>query len=45
VPKNKTLAELKRNPKGVRLTDLLAILQAEGFTSLQQAIKFLEGGE
>jgi len=31
LPKSRTLADLKRNPKGVRLTDLLAILQAEGF--------------
>ena len=32
MPKNRTLADLKRNPKGVRLTDLIAILAVEGFT-------------
>lgn len=30
--KGKTLADLQRNPKAVRLTDLLAILEAAGFT-------------
>lgn len=28
----KTLADLERNPKGVRLSDLLALLRDSGFT-------------
>ena len=32
MPRRRTLADLKRNPKNVRLADLLAILEVEGFT-------------
>ena len=31
MPRRKTVADLERNPKGVRLTDLLAVLADEGF--------------